>query len=85
MKISLGDIVTTKVRKEAYYSNYGGRVECWFEPGDKGKVISLKVPVVIRLKGKPLFFNRVEFEKFGQVWSVALYPAETQRLKEREG
>ena len=70
-KIQLGDIVTTTRRKEAYYSNYGGNVECFFEPGDTGVVGAVKVPKVYKTPGGD-YFCCVDFTKHGKEWRVGI-------------
>ena len=67
-----GDRVTCRERVEAYYSNYGGNPECWFEPGDVGVVANTDVPAVIHIPGRPPTFCTVDFGKYGFTWRVSL-------------
>ena len=72
-KVKVGDKVTCKVSKEAYYSNYAGAPECFFEPGEVGIVAHIDVPVVCRPKNRlgqkpaPYTFTCVDFDKPGVV------------------
>jgi hypothetical protein len=70
MKPQIGDVVTCKVREEAYYSNYGITPECWFEPGDMAVVASVDVPKIWH-RGT---FICADFEKDGRKWRVGLDP-----------
>ena len=45
-KPKIGDLVTCKVRREAFYSGYAGNPECWFEPGMVGVVGNVDSPFV---------------------------------------
>ena len=74
MKPQIGDVVTCKTREQAYYSNYGGPPECWFEPGDMGLVASVDVPYVCHIKGKSMTFCCVDFAKDGRKWRAGIDP-----------
>ena len=68
---TIGATVTTKTRKEAYYSNYACRPACWFEPGDRGTVAAIECPKVRSSPGGE-FFACIDFHKGGHSWRVAL-------------
>lgn len=57
-KYKVGDLVICKVRQEAYYSNYGGNPEQWFEEGMLGIVASKERPSTIR---EGVYFICVDF------------------------
>jgi hypothetical protein len=73
----IGDSVTTTESVSAYYSNYGGNPECFFEPGDVGIVGAVNVPSVRR---EGVFFHCVDFEKHGRQWRVALFTKQLEFL-----
>lgn len=74
VKPQIGDVVTCRAREEAYYSNYGGLPECWFEPGDTGIIAAVDVPYVYHIKGKSMAFCCVDFTKDGRKWRVGMDP-----------
>ncbi len=89
VKPHVGDIVTCRERREAYYSGTSGKPICFFEPGETGVVerVDLPTPVRIRRPGYTHhdYFCVVDFYKAGvpsrsaQItggnlwWRVALY------------
>lgn len=82
--VRVGDKVTCIERVDAYYSNYGGNPECWFEPGEVGVVGAVDVPCTTyayRKRGGTASFVCVDFEKHGQTWRCALYYNNVRRLK----
>ena len=75
--LQIGDRVTCKVRVNAYYSNYGGNQECWFEPGEVGIIGSINVPSVTRNRT----FTCVDFTKYGKTWRCALLKDNIKHVK----
>jgi hypothetical protein len=73
----IGDIVTVKIKEEAYYSNYCGRPECYLEPTDRAVVVDPKVPKVCLVPvdathDKSYYFCLVDFDKDGRVWRAGI-------------
>jgi len=71
-----GDRVTCKHKVPAYYSSYGDRPECYFEPDDVGIVASVGIPSTTRNRT----FTRIVFDKFGLQWSAALLKDNIERI-----
>lgn len=61
MRFHLGMRVTVREAQDAYYSGYGGRPDCAFEPGMWGRIAALDVPYVRRLRGNSGSFACVDF------------------------
>jgi hypothetical protein len=80
-KTQKGMIVTTKKRKEAYYSNYGGNERCFFEVGDEGVINIINVPKVRCKKGELKTFNCIDFIKYNKLWRVSLDNKEIEIIK----
>ena len=72
-KPQIGDIVTCRTRREAYYSRYADNPACWFEPGDLGVVAAVDVPVVRNTEGHPTFCC-VDFYKAGLPYNQGRSP-----------
>ncbi len=90
-KFKIGDVVTCKQRVEAYYSNYGGAPECWFEAGDVGVIGAVDVPCVHK-NTKHSYFYCIDFLKPGVPyqerfpdcpWRVSLYDDNVVRLPDQ--
>ena len=79
---SPGTTVTPIRRTEAYYSGYGGRPECFLEPGDRATVVSVDVPPVIGPRGN---FLTADFARGGMRWTVALRPGEYSVIDDDDG
>jgi hypothetical protein len=75
----VGDIVTTREAKPAFYSEYAGNPKQWFEPGMIGIVAAVDVPAVRQLRGYPDTYCCVDFvgtsdhSRRNRVWRVSLY------------
>jgi len=94
-KLKVGDKVTCKIRKEAYYSRYktalGRNPEVFFEPGMVGIVAAVDVPFITRHKGskrKKDTFTCIDFEgpPTGNppttTWRCSLEDNNIKRIKE---
>jgi len=78
--LQIGDTVTVTKRKEGYYSAYAGNPECYFEPGEKGTIGSVRVPKVRRTPGGD-YFCCIDYEKYGKIWRTAVNYADILIIK----
>ena len=78
--MKIGDKVTTRIDKAAYYSGYAGLPVQRFTPGMVGVIGAIDVPPV---RGNRSNFCCIDFTASGRAWRVALYPKEIKHVTER--
>ncbi len=76
-EISMGDEIKSKITKEAYYSNYGGRPKQHMSKGQRGTIGSIDVPPVTGRGGNYCCVDFMGTD--GKVWRVALRPSDMER------